>query len=272
MNFYIMLDALSFIEENLENPLSQEVVAEGCFCSLSTLQKVFRYALRMGVMEYAARRRLTLAARDILGGELRVVDIALRYQYQSPEVFLRAFKRLWGDPPIQFRQKWKFSGLFPRIDGLIEGGDGMTRKKVDISELYDVLRERTDTYVLCFDIVGLVPINLISREAGDLAIVECLRRIDSVAEEEMLLFRVGGDEFALVTGLADPAQAKAVADKVIAMNGSPIVWKGREVPVFMHGGGLKIKGKGLRYGELFAALQEASRQGRGVGEEGFVIE
>ncbi len=116
--FCILADALAYIEANLEEPLEQEEIARACFCSLSTLQKVFRYALRLGVKDYVDRRRLTQAARALLTGDARVVDVALRYQYQSPEVFTRAFRRLWGTSPSAFRREWRFSGLFPKIDGI----------------------------------------------------------------------------------------------------------------------------------------------------------
>ena len=46
--------------------------------------------------------------------------------------------------------------------------------------------------MICFDIVGLMPINDISREVGDLAIMESLKRIEQVCTENMLQFRIGG--------------------------------------------------------------------------------
>ncbi len=267
LRFYCLTEALAFIEGNLENPLLPEQIAEGCYCSLSTLQKTFRYALRMGVMDYVARRRLTMAAKDLLSGRERVVDIAYRYQYQSPEVFVRAFRRLWGDAPTAFRRKWKFSGLFPRVEGIIEGGDGMTRKKVDISELYDVLRGMDGTYVLCFDIVGLTPMNDIDSEVGDLAIVESLRRIDAAADDAMLLFRIGGDEFALVTGLSDPARTEAAARRVLDQNGQAIRWNRREIPLSLRACGVRIRTDALRYADLYQTLDSAARQPAKEGAE-----
>lgn len=257
--FCLLARALAYIEDNLENPLLPDEIAKGCHCSLSALQKTFRYALGLGMMDYAARRRLTMAARDLLSGRERVVDIAYKYQYRSPEVFSRAFSRLWGDTPRKFCRKWRFSGLYPRVEGVWKGEDGMTKKRVDVSELYEWLRDRADTYVLCFDIVGLVPINEISREAGDLAILESLRRIDAAAEEGMLVFRIGGDEFALATGLADARQAEAVARRVLAKNGETICWQEKGIPLSLRAGGVRLPGRGLRYAELFPMLENAAR-------------
>lgn len=131
----------------------------------------------------------------------------------------------------------------------------MTRRKVDISELYEVLRGMRDTVVLCFDIKELMPINDISREAGDMAIVESLRRIDLAAGDDMLLFRIGGDEFALVTGYADREAALAVGEKVLQRNGERIVYNGREIPLHLHMADVRIEGGNLRYAELFDTLQ-----------------
>lgn len=256
-NFYVLTDALGYIEKNLENPLTQEEIAESCYCSVSALQKLFRYALRLGVKDYIARRRLTQAAGDLLPTDAKVLEVALKYQYQSPEVFSRAFARVWGTTPSAFRREWKFSGLYPKVEGFVQGGDGLATKRVDISEIYQVLRNMADTFVLCFDIYQLMPINEISHVAGDLAIVECLKRIDQAASEDMLLFRVGGDEFALVTGYTDAARAEDLAQTVLARNGEPIVFEGREIPVSMYAGGIRICGKGLRYAELFPKLQNA---------------
>ena len=62
-----------------------------------------------------------------------------------------------------------------------------------VSRLFDYLNERTGTYVLCFDIVGLMRINdEISREAGDKVILESLKRINAAAGEDMPVLRIGG--------------------------------------------------------------------------------
>lgn len=255
-SFYLLTDVLAYIDEQLENPLTQEQIAAHCFCSVSSLQKLFRYAIHLGVKEYIERRRLTQAAKALLDAGTRVTEVALRYQYQSPEVFTRAFQRLWGVTPSAFRRTWRFGGLFPRVEGLVQEGDGTMRRKVDISELYEVLRGMAGTYVLCFDIVGLLPINEISRSAGDLAIRECLKRIDAEAGEDMLLFRVGGDEFALATGEKDAAAVRKLAQRVLSLNGHAVIHEGREISVSMHAAGVRIEDR-LRYAELYNAMNKA---------------
>ena len=81
------------------------------------------------------------------------------------------------------------------------------KKNVDISELYDLLKERKKCYFVCCDICHLIPINEISRKAGDLAILEAMKRISEAAGEEDVMFRIGGDEFVLLTNSGDEAYA-----------------------------------------------------------------
>ena len=268
-NFYILTEALEYIENNLCDEISQEDIASACYCSLSSLQKLFRYVFRVSIKEYISKRRLTHAAEELINTDNSIIDIALKYQYNSHEVFTRAFTKVWGKPPQAFRNKDRFTGLFPKIEIEFEYNGGkiiMARRKFDISELYDELKRRKDTYVLCFDIANLYPINEISHEAGDKAILECLRRIDENSSDEMLLFRIGGDEFALVTGLNDIEEVKKVAKKIIDLNGNTIVHNDMNIPLSMHCGGVKLDYINLRYNELFPMLSDTIDKTKGKKE------
>lgn len=260
-NFCIFADAVNYIEENLCGEIRQEDIAAACHCSLSALQKVWRYCTHTSLKEYISKRRLTRCAEDIMNGGMTLTDIAMKYQYNSPEVFTRAFKKLWGISPSKFKYERHSPGIFPRIipdEDICKGGRHMGRK-VDISELYDLLKENRESYVLVFDVVGLDPVNKnLGRKAGDGVILEAFRRIDEMTGENMTVFRIGGDEFALVTGLSDKAEVEAAAEKVIAQNGNVISFDGKEIPVSVRIGAIKLFGEGarsLRYSELFERLQ-----------------
>jgi len=73
------------------------------------------------------------------------------------------------------------------------------RKYVDISELYDLFQERKDCYFVCCDIKWMIQINEVSRKAGDLSILETLHRMNEAAGEDDVVFRIGGDEFCMLT-------------------------------------------------------------------------
>lgn len=252
-----LTDALEYIEANLSEEISQEDCAKVACCSLSGLQKMFRYVFRIGVGDYITRRRLSKAANDLRQGEKSVLDIAMSYGYGSAEAFTRAFSRLWGVTPTAYRKEWSFSTLYPRLDfprRFMYNGEEIMTNKFDISELYDYIREKKGTYILSFDTSRLMEINnTYGSAAGDKVILECLHRIDEQCTGDMVMFRIGGDEFVMVTGLSDKADVQALADKILSQNGNTINHDGTEIPVSMRAGAVLLDGT-PRYQELFSRL------------------
>lgn len=140
-------------------------------------------------------------------------------------------------------------------------------RNVDISQLYDKLREMADTYVLCCDIVGLHPINTNhGYKAGDKMILEALKRLDTAAGDDMLLFRIGGDEFALVTGLTDKNKVDKLAERIISRNGENISCDGVDLPLAMRIGAFKYQSRSIRYHELFDSMQKVINNTRDQGK------
>ena len=258
-NFIILTESVNFIEMNLCEPITRQDIASHCYVSLSMLEKLFRYALGLSIKIYISRRRITQAAKDILKFNLSITEAAMKYQFNSVEVFSRAFKRVWTVNPSEFaKNKRKFTGIFPGIN-LNEYEEGeeivMTRKKLDMSEAYDFLRSMNDSYVLCFDLQHLTAINDVSGKAGDLAIFEAISRLENAAADDMIVLRVGGDEFALLTGLYDYDEAKNLSEKVLQRNGEPILFEDKELPVSLWCGITKIPAN-LRYSEFFTDMHE----------------
>lgn len=259
-NMELLADALEYMEQHLGDDVKTKDVAAACYCSKSTLEKLFRYVNHMTIREYLVRRRLTKAARDIVREpKTGILEIALRYGYGTNESFTRAFRQFWNCKPSEFRGAKRFSELFPRLTGpLGEGDQTMGKiKHVDISELYDLFNERRDCYFVLCDIRELMPINEISRKAGDMAIRESLQRMQDAAGENDMVFRIGGDEFALLTDSADEAYAQSLVEKLRKDNDRPIVWEGREIPLGLHVGVTRFGEKTLRYNDLFLQLHTA---------------
>ena len=231
----VLTEALGFIETRLCGEVTPEEVAAHVCYSLSALQKMFRHALHMGIADYITRRRVTLAASELLTTRDTVLDIALRYGYGSHEGFIRAFRRIWGETPSRFRQHRGFADIYPPLSLLAndEGGVTMT-KQFDSAALYDAMKERNGTWAVAYDTVKLSVINRdYGHAAGDLVIAECIRRIDEAREDGMVFFRIGGDEFILLTGETDEATAQRLADQVTAHNDEAIDCGGVTVPVAM---------------------------------------
>ena len=130
-------------------------------------------------------------------------------------------------------------------------------RKFDISELYDLFKSRKDCYFVCGDIVGLIPINEISHKAGDLAILEALKRMEDAAGEDDVVFRIGGDEFVILTSSTEEAYAKGIADRILSRNGERITSDGREIPLSLYVSYLKVSNRTPRYSELFVELNKS---------------
>lgn len=266
-NLALLNLALCYMEENLSEDITAEDVARACYCSPSSLQKLFRQLAHYSVKEYIIKRRLTRAARDLRDRPRdSILDIALRYCYQSNEAFTRAFEAMWNCSPSAYRQGRSFADLCPRLklSGEYDYGDeDMNRKKnVDITELYDLFMERRNCYFVCCDIKSLIPINEISRKAGDLAIAETAHRMDQCSGTEDLIFRIGGDEFAMLTASDDPTYAHQVADRILAMNGQTFSFEGREIPLNLYAGVVRFTGQPLHYNELFASLHQSINESK----------
>lgn len=253
--------ALEYIEQSLTADFSQEQCAKAACCSLSGLQKMFRSVFRKSVGDYVTRRRLTAAARELQQTDRTALDIAVEYGWGSAEAFTRAFSRVWGVTPSEYRRSWRFSGLCPRLDfprHFMREGEIIMTSKYDISELYDYIKSRQGTYAICFDTSHLMEINdTLGHEAGDKVILECLRRIDRECSDGMMMFRIGGDEFVMMTGLSDRGGVESLAAKILSHNGKAVSHNGTEIPVSMRAGAVLLKSGRLSYSELFTELVSA---------------
>lgn len=261
-NLDILTMALAYMEEHLREDLHTEDVAQACFCSKSTLEKLFRY-MHLSVRDYLIRRRMTLAAKELWERpETGIMDVALEYGYNSHEAFTRAFKQVWNCKPSEFRAKRRYSELFPRMRAFLGEGDDYVknRRTFDISELYDLFCSRKDCYFVCCDIAGLISINNISHKAGDLAILESFRRMEEAAGTEDIIFRIGGDEFAILTDSAEQAYAEGIVDRIRGRNGQTFSFEGEEIPLSLHVGVTGYQGHPLKYNELFARLHTVIRE------------
>lgn len=108
--------AIDYIEKNLLSEVNVNVAAREAASSVFHFQRSFMMLTGVTVYEYVRRRRLTLAAQELaLTDGIKVIDVALKYGYETPEAFTKAFSRLHGLPPSQVKQKGVNLKAFPRI-------------------------------------------------------------------------------------------------------------------------------------------------------------
>jgi AraC family transcriptional regulator len=119
--------AIDYIEKNLAGEIDFSEAAKRACCSTFHFQRVFFAVNGLTPAEYARRRRLTLAARELSSGNSRVIDIAMKYGYDSPDAFTRAFRNLHGVTPQAARGPGVRLTAYPRISFHIElkGGNDM---------------------------------------------------------------------------------------------------------------------------------------------------
>jgi AraC family transcriptional regulator len=116
-----MRRALAYLEENLAGDIDFGRAAQMAACSPFYFQRLFSIVTGMTVGEYIRRRRLTLAGMELASGTTKkVIDVALKYGYDSPDAFTRAFKAMHGVSPSAARKPGKKLAACPRISFHIE--------------------------------------------------------------------------------------------------------------------------------------------------------
>ena len=122
-----MQKAIDYIEENLTEEIDYEKVAAESFSSSYHFQRVFSILCGYTLGEYIRLRRLSLAGAELANGKDKVIDIALKYGYDSPDSFAKAFQKFHGIPPSQARADGNMLKSFSRLSIKIslEGGSIM---------------------------------------------------------------------------------------------------------------------------------------------------
>ncbi len=119
--------AIDYVEEHLLDDMDYEAVAAQGFSSSYHFQRVFGILCGFTLGEYIRNRRLSLAGAELATSELTVMDAALKYGYESPDSFTRAFRRFHGILPSEAKSNGSglrsFSRLVLKIS--MEGGSSM---------------------------------------------------------------------------------------------------------------------------------------------------
>lgn len=126
--------AVSYIEENLAGEIELWAAARLAGCSVWEFQRLFSFVAHTTLGEYIRARRLALAGADIQNSGEKIIDVAVKYGYDSPAAFSRAFTRQYGIPPSSARSAGAVLAPYPRItfqtsnrerDGLMETKNGL---------------------------------------------------------------------------------------------------------------------------------------------------
>lgn len=100
----IIEDAITYIEENITGELTISRIAAEVNTSAFYFQRGFSMLCGYTVGEYVRLRRLSIAAEELLSSDVKVIDLAMRYGYDSPDSFTKAFTRFHGSTPTDVRR------------------------------------------------------------------------------------------------------------------------------------------------------------------------
>ena len=100
-----ILRAIEFIEDHLRDELRVADVAEAALYSVFHFCRMFNVITHHSPYDYLMRRRLSEAGRALIETDQKVIDIALDFQFNSPETFSRAFRRMFDMQPRQWRME-----------------------------------------------------------------------------------------------------------------------------------------------------------------------
>lgn len=126
-------NAIAYIEDNLTEDIDINEIANKAYVSSFYFQKIFNVLCGFTVSEYIRNRRLTLAAQELCATNIKVIDVALKYCYDSPDGFARAFTKFHGLNPSEAKEQGRnLNSIAPlKIKLTLEGGTMLEYKIVE---------------------------------------------------------------------------------------------------------------------------------------------
>ncbi|WP_340560360.1 AraC family transcriptional regulator [Streptomyces sp. GSL17-111] len=126
-------EAMGHIEDRLDGRIDPQELARIAWTSPYHLRRMFSALAGLPLSEYVRRRRLTVAAAEVVAGERTLLEIALRYGYGSGEAFARAFRALHGVGPAEARRSGAALESQPRMSFrlIVEGSSSMRYRIVE---------------------------------------------------------------------------------------------------------------------------------------------
>lgn len=120
-------NAINYIEEHILEEIDYEEVAKQSFSSSYHFQRVFGILCGYTVGEYIRNRRLSLAGAELQNEKSKVIDVAVKYGYDSPDSFAKAFQKFHGITPSAARADDAVLNSFSRLilKVTLEGGRTM---------------------------------------------------------------------------------------------------------------------------------------------------
>lgn len=126
--------AINYIEENLSENLKLNEIAKISGYSMFHFDRIFKYTVGDSVIEYVRKRRLTEVANILISSNIRIIDIAIEYGFNSQQAFTLAFKNLYGKTPGEYRKEKNNLVLLGQkrltLDNIVHLQGGITKEPI----------------------------------------------------------------------------------------------------------------------------------------------
>lgn len=129
-DLYHLNRAMNYIEEHLSEDIDYKDLSELALTSETYFKRLFSFLSGIPISEYIRRRRLSHAGYELKNSNIKVIDLAVKYGYSSPDAFTKAFYQIHGMSPTDAREESSILKTYPkmtfRLD--IQGGESMDYK------------------------------------------------------------------------------------------------------------------------------------------------
>lgn len=135
--------AIDYVEDNILEPIDYEEVATKAYSSSFHFQRVFSILCGITLGEYIRFRRLTLAGSDLARSSVKIIDIAIKYGYDTPESFSRAFFRFHGVLPSQAKTNGTALKSYSRLSvKLILNGGNVMDYRIETKDAFKIIMKK----------------------------------------------------------------------------------------------------------------------------------
>lgn len=140
-----MNSAIDYIETNLAGEIDINIVAMKACCSSYNFQRMFSFITDITLAEYIRRRRLTQAALELQNSDMKVIDVAVKYGYDTAASFARAFKTLHGLTPAEAKREGVKLKAYPKISFKISiKGEKEMDYRIETKEAFNIFGIETN--------------------------------------------------------------------------------------------------------------------------------
>ena len=134
--------AIDYLEENITEEIDFEEAAKQAYSSSFHFQRVFSILCGFSLGDYIRMRRLSLAGEELSKGNAKIIDIAMKYGYDTPESFSRAFTRFHGVSPSEAKRRAPVKIFTPLSVKLIVTGGSKMDYRIEKRDAFQVVCKR----------------------------------------------------------------------------------------------------------------------------------